>query len=91
MTRWRSFHTERKTEPSFGFIDGDLIESFLDLSREKMQEVVQGLQVCEDRLFVIYMKLAVFSVFSYVYVCLCVCVCVCVHCTASKQNNYHLL
>ncbi|GAB6033173.1 DNA damage-binding protein 1 [Chamberlinius hualienensis] len=28
-----------------GFIDGDLIESFLDLSREKMQEVVQGLMV----------------------------------------------
>ena len=42
---WRSFHTERKTEPSTGFIDGDLIESFLDLNRDKMQEVVQGLQV----------------------------------------------
>lgn len=42
---WRSFHTERKTEPSTGFIDGDLIESFLDLSRDKMQEVVQGLQM----------------------------------------------
>ncbi|KAK2168127.1 hypothetical protein LSH36_20g08004 [Paralvinella palmiformis] len=42
---WRSFHTERKTESSFGFIDGDLIESFLDLSRDKMQEVVQGLQI----------------------------------------------
>ncbi|ESO97964.1 hypothetical protein LOTGIDRAFT_209160 [Lottia gigantea] len=42
---WRSFHTERKTEASTGFIDGDLIESFLDLSRDKMQEVVQGLQI----------------------------------------------
>lgn len=42
---WRSFHTERKTEQSTGFVDGDLIESFLDLSRDKMQEVVQGLQV----------------------------------------------
>ncbi|ELU03057.1 hypothetical protein CAPTEDRAFT_148808 [Capitella teleta] len=42
---WRSFHTERKTEPATGFIDGDLIESFLDLSRDKMQEVVQGLQM----------------------------------------------
>jgi DNA damage-binding protein 1 len=29
-----------------GFIDGDLIESFLDLSRDKMAEVIQGLQVC---------------------------------------------
>ncbi|XP_074660868.1 DNA damage-binding protein 1-like [Tubulanus polymorphus] len=42
---WRSFHTERKTEPSIGFIDGDLIESFLDLSRDKMAEVVQDLQI----------------------------------------------
>ncbi|XP_017269738.1 DNA damage-binding protein 1 [Kryptolebias marmoratus] len=42
---WRSFHTERKTEQATGFIDGDLIESFLDLSRAKMQEVVSTLQV----------------------------------------------
>ena len=42
---WRSFHTERKTEPSAGFVDGDLIESFIDLHRDKMQEVVSGLQV----------------------------------------------
>merc|ERR1711962_1138715 len=42
---WRSFHTERKTEQTTGFLDGDLIEAFLDLSREKMLEVCQGLQV----------------------------------------------
>ncbi|XP_064634746.1 DNA damage-binding protein 1-like [Lineus longissimus] len=42
---WRSFHTDRKTEPSTGFIDGDLIESYLDLDREKMVEVVHGLQI----------------------------------------------
>lgn len=42
---WRSFHTERKTEACEGFIDGDLIESFLDLNRDKMQETVKGLQV----------------------------------------------
>lgn len=42
---WRSLHTERKTEPAEGFIDGDLIESFLDLSRNKMQETVQGMQM----------------------------------------------
>jgi len=42
---WRSFHTERKTEQTTGFLDGDLIESFLDLSREKMLDVCQGLQV----------------------------------------------
>ncbi|CAH2326209.1 DNA damage-binding 1 [Pelobates cultripes] len=42
---WRSFHTERKTESATGFIDGDLIESFLDISRPKMQEVVANLQI----------------------------------------------
>ncbi|XP_067655980.1 DNA damage-binding protein 1-like isoform X1 [Haliotis asinina] len=42
---WRSFYTERKTEACVGFIDGDLIESYLDLSRDKMQEVVQGQQI----------------------------------------------
>lgn len=42
---WRSFHTDIKTEPCEGFIDGDLIESFLDLSAEKMKEVADGLYV----------------------------------------------
>ncbi|KPP66140.1 DNA damage-binding protein 1-like, partial [Scleropages formosus] len=35
----------RKTEQATGFIDGDLIESFLDLGRAKMQEVVSTLQI----------------------------------------------
>lgn len=42
---WRSFNTDIKTEPAEGFIDGDLIESFLDLSRETMQETVKGLKI----------------------------------------------
>lgn len=42
---WRSFHTDIKTEPCEGFIDGDLIESFLDLSADKMKEVAEGLFV----------------------------------------------
>lgn len=45
---WRSFATERKVEPCEGFIDGDLIESFLDLSGEKMKEVANGLQVIKN-------------------------------------------
>ncbi|MBN3276002.1 DDB1 protein, partial [Polyodon spathula] len=45
LPTWRSFHTERKTEQATGFIDGDLIESFLDLSRPKMLEVFSGLQI----------------------------------------------
>ncbi|XP_055588358.1 DNA damage-binding protein 1 [Uranotaenia lowii] len=42
---WRSFHTEMKTERCEGFIDGDLVESFLDLSREKMQGAAYGLKI----------------------------------------------
>lgn len=41
---WRTFITERKVSESRNFIDGDLIESFLDLKREKMQEVIEGKQ-----------------------------------------------
>ncbi|XP_014678579.1 PREDICTED: DNA damage-binding protein 1-like [Priapulus caudatus] len=44
---WRAFSTEKKTEAPTGFIDGDLIESYLDLSRDKMEEVTTGLQVSE--------------------------------------------
>ena len=45
LPTWRSFSNERKTEPAHGFIDGDLIESFLDLPRERMEEIASGLQV----------------------------------------------
>ncbi|GIX79235.1 DNA damage-binding protein 1, partial [Caerostris extrusa] len=37
------FQTERKFDPSNGFIDGDLIESYLDLSREQMEAVIDGI------------------------------------------------
>lgn len=42
---WRSFRTDQKIEACEGFIDGDLVESFLDLNREKMIETSSGLQV----------------------------------------------
>ncbi|XP_014287545.1 DNA damage-binding protein 1 [Halyomorpha halys] len=42
---WRSFSTDVKTEPAEGFIDGDLIESFLDLPRKEMLDVICGLQI----------------------------------------------
>ncbi|XP_037044734.1 DNA damage-binding protein 1 [Bradysia coprophila] len=42
---WRSYCTDMKTETSEGFIDGDLIESFLDLSRNKMIDTVSGLEI----------------------------------------------
>ena len=43
---YRSFCTERKIDRCEGFIDGDIIESFLDLSPDKMKEVVSGVMVC---------------------------------------------
>lgn len=46
---YRSFFTDRKTEKCQGFIDGDLVENFLDLSREKMEEVCSGLKVRKSR------------------------------------------
>ena len=42
---WRSFSNEKKTEQASNFIDGDIIESFLDLNRSKMAECIQGLTV----------------------------------------------
>lgn len=42
---WRCFQSDMKKENCEGFIDGDLVESFLDLSREKMKETVMGLEV----------------------------------------------
>lgn len=42
---WRSYNTEIRTEPSEAFVDGDLIECFLDLSKPDMMAVVTGLKV----------------------------------------------
>lgn len=42
---WRSFNTDIKTDACEGFIDGDLIESFLDLNIKDMNKVSSGLQV----------------------------------------------
>lgn len=42
---WRSFSNEKKSEKATNFIDGDIIESFLDLSRNKMAECVQNLTI----------------------------------------------
>lgn len=42
---FRSYSTEMKQEPCEGFIDGDLVESFLDLTRDKMTETISGLEI----------------------------------------------
>lgn len=38
-SEWRSFCNDRRTSEASAFIDGDLIESFLDLPKDKMEEV----------------------------------------------------
>jgi len=42
---WRSFCNDRITYPSMNFVDGDLIESFLDLNPSKRNEVANMLEV----------------------------------------------
>ncbi|XP_026318053.1 DNA damage-binding protein 1 [Hyposmocoma kahamanoa] len=42
---WRSFNTDIKTEPAEGFVDGDLIEAFLDLDRDVQKDTIQGMQI----------------------------------------------
>jgi len=48
--QWRAFANERKVVDAKNFIDGDLIESFLDLKRDKMEEVAKGLQTTVEDL-----------------------------------------
>ncbi|KAL0819945.1 hypothetical protein ABMA28_007945 [Loxostege sticticalis] len=42
---WRSLNSDITTEAAEGFIDGDLIESFLDLTRDIQKETIQGMQI----------------------------------------------
>jgi len=44
-SQWRRFSNDRKQVPMAGFIDGDLIETFLDLKSDKMAEVANGLTI----------------------------------------------
>jgi DNA damage-binding protein 1 len=43
--KWRHFETEKRVESSKGFIDGDLIESFLELTQNEAQNLIQGFKV----------------------------------------------
>lgn len=38
---WRSFTNGRRTSPSSNFIDGDLVECFLDMPRSNQEEVLR--------------------------------------------------
>ncbi|CAN0877348.1 DNA damage-binding protein 1a [Linum grandiflorum] len=48
--QWRSFNNEKRTADAKNFLDGDLIESFLDLSKIKMDEVSKGMGVAVEEL-----------------------------------------
>ncbi|KAJ8762650.1 hypothetical protein K2173_010671 [Erythroxylum novogranatense] len=48
--QWRSFNNEKKTAEAKNFLDGDLIESFLDLSRTRMDEISKSMGVSAEEL-----------------------------------------
>ena len=48
--QWRSFNNEKKTVEAKSFLDGDLIESFLDLNRGKMEEISKAMSVSVEEL-----------------------------------------
>ncbi|OVA12038.1 Cleavage/polyadenylation specificity factor [Macleaya cordata] len=48
--QWRSFNNEKKTADAKNFLDGDLIESFLDLSRNRMEEISKAMDVSVEEL-----------------------------------------
>ncbi|XVF45973.1 hypothetical protein PTKIN_Ptkin02bG0250700 [Pterospermum kingtungense] len=48
--QWRSFNNEKRTAEAKNFLDGDLIESFLDLSRGKMEEISKAMGVSVEEL-----------------------------------------
>ncbi|KHN84948.1 DNA damage-binding protein 1 [Toxocara canis] len=44
-SQYRTFETDRRMEQSVGFIDGDLVESLLDMSRESIENLIEGLKL----------------------------------------------
>jgi DNA damage-binding protein 1 len=48
--KWRKFINDRKECDAKNFLDGDLIESFLDLKIDKMNEVVKGIDISVEEL-----------------------------------------
>ncbi|GBG61192.1 hypothetical protein CBR_g19725 [Chara braunii] len=48
--QWRSFCNERRTTDAKNFLDGDLIEAFLDLKRHRMDEVSRMMDVPVEEL-----------------------------------------
>jgi DNA damage-binding protein 1 len=49
---WRSFESDERSDVSRGFIDGDLIETYLDLPKPIQYELIKDLHVCFSYLFI---------------------------------------
>lgn len=47
---WRAFQGNKSSQPALGFIDGDLVETFLDLSRDRMDQVSQEVSMPVEEL-----------------------------------------
>ena len=43
---WRSFESDGRSDVSCGFVDGDLIETYLDLPKSVQLELIKHLRVC---------------------------------------------
>lgn len=48
--QWRSFNSEKRQVDAKNFLDGDLIESFLDLNRSKMEDISKAMGVSVEEL-----------------------------------------
>ena len=49
-SEWRTFNHETNASDASGFIDGDFIESYLELSTDQKLRVEEGLDVTVDHL-----------------------------------------
>lgn len=42
---WRAFESDERVDFACGFVDGDLIETYLDLPKTVQQELIEDLRV----------------------------------------------
>ncbi|KAG6755111.1 hypothetical protein POTOM_040925 [Populus tomentosa] len=49
--QWRSFNNEKKTVDAKNFLDGDLIETFLDLSHSQIEEIGKTMNTIVEELY----------------------------------------
>jgi DNA damage-binding protein 1 len=42
---YRGFFSEKRVEPAVGFVDGDLIETVVEMPKELLENIVEGLKM----------------------------------------------